>query len=167
MSIFIGIGTEIVVAIRSREGKKVRALVVPDVSRRTLHWIILDNVKAGSVIFTDSNKSYDKIEQYGYERMSVNHGVGEYVKGQATTNGVESFWALLKRGYHGVYHKMSAKHLQRYVDEFAGRYNIRRLDMIDQIDSTIKGLVGKRLTYEELIKRKASYKEAMAGFPLQ
>ena len=128
-----GISKDVVVAIRSREGKKVKALVIPDVSRRTLHWIILDNVPKGAVIFTDNNKAYNRIEAYGYEHQVVNHGVGEYVKGQATTNGVESFWALLKRGYHGVYHQMSAKHLQRYVDEFAGRYNIRRLDMMEQI----------------------------------
>lgn len=145
-----GSGKEIVVAMRSREGKKVKALVVPDTTRRTLRWVILENVAKGSVIFTDENKSYSYLEAHGFHHQSVNHGVGEYVKEQATTNGVESFWALLKRGYVGIYHKMSAKHLQRYVDEFAGRYNLRQLDMIDQMDSTIRGLLGKRLTYKDL-----------------
>lgn len=147
-----GTGKEIVVAIKSRDTKKVRALRIPDVSRRTLHYIIIENVAKGSVVFTDDNKAYYYLEAHGYEHQSVHHTAGEYVSGQATTNGVESFWALLKRGYNGIYHKMSPKHLQRYVDEFAGRYNLRHLDMLEQMDSTIKGLVGKRLTYEDLVK---------------
>ena len=69
----------------------------------------------------------------------------------AHTNGVESFWSMLKRGYHGVYHHMSPKHLQRYVDEFAGRHNIREMDTIDQMRHVVAGLVGKRLLYRDLI----------------
>ena len=71
-------------------------------------------------------------------------------KGEAHTNGVESFWALLKRGYYGTYHHMSGKHLQKYIDEFADRTNLRHMDTMDQIKATIEGLVGKRLTYERL-----------------
>ena len=74
------------------------------------------------------------------------------VDGQVHTNGIESFWALLKRGYYGVYHKMSVKHLQRYIDEFCSRYNVRRIDTIDQRDSTIHGLMGAgKLTYKEFV----------------
>ena len=74
------------------------------------------------------------------------------MNGQAHTNGVESFWGMLKRGYHGTYHRMSHKHLQRYVNEFAGRHNIRPLDTIHQMRAIIRGLEGKRLRYRDLIK---------------
>ena len=75
---------------------------------------------------------------------------GEYVRGQAHTNGVESFWAVLKRGYYGTYHKMSPKHLNRYVKEFAGRHNIRNLDTIKQMTAIARGLDRKRLPYADL-----------------
>lgn len=81
----------------------------------------------------------------------MRHSVGEYVREQAHTNGVESFWALMKRGYAGTYHRMSPKHLQKYVNEFAGRYGIRDLDTIDQMAAIIRGLVGRRLRYRDLI----------------
>jgi len=78
--------------------------------------------------------------------------VVEYIKKQAHTNGVESFWSMFKRGFAGVYHKMSKKHLQRYIDEYAGRHNNRPLPTINQIEKVVKGLDGKRLRYEELIQ---------------
>ena len=83
----------------------------------------------------------------GYEHCEVNHKSGEYVKGEAYTNGVESFRALLKRGYYGIYHRMSVKHLQKYINEFADRTNIRPMDTIDQISLALKRLAGKRLAY--------------------
>ena len=72
----------------------------------------------------------------------------------AHINGMESFWSLLKRGYYGTYHKMSKEHLQRYVDEFVGRHNLRRLDTVEQMGETAKGLFGKQITYKMLIKTK-------------
>ena len=63
------------------------------------------------------------------EHETVNHSVGEYVRGMAHTNGIESFWAMHKRGYHGTYHHISAKHLHRYIVEFSGRHNLRECDM--------------------------------------
>ena len=81
----------------------------------------------------------------------MKHSVGEYVREQVHTNGVESFWSMLKRGYHGTYHKMSPKHLQRYVNEFAGRHNVRSLDTLDQMSAIVRGLEGKRLRYQDLI----------------
>ena len=80
----------------------------------------------------------------------MRHGVAEYVNGKAHTNGVESFWAGLKRGYHGTHHHMSAKHLDRYVAEFAGRHNRRPLDTEDMMAESVRGMVGKRLPYAEL-----------------
>ena len=69
----------------------------------------------------------------------------------AHTNGIESFWATLKRAHKGVYHKISAKHLQRYVDEFSGRHGIREADTTDQMHSIVAKMVGKRLTYAKLV----------------
>ena len=69
----------------------------------------------------------------------------------AHTNGIESFWSMLKRAHKGVYHKISAKHLQRYVGEFVGRHNIRRSDTIDQMQAMVLGMNGKRLRYRDLV----------------
>ena len=78
---------------------------------------------------------------------------GECVNGQAHTNGIESFWALLKRGYYGVYHKISAEHLQRYMDEFSARNNVRQMYTLVPSNSTIAGLMGKpRLKYAALVR---------------
>ena len=91
----------------------------------------------------------------GYEGLpnheTVRHSVKEYVNGQAHTNGIESFWAMLKRGYVGTYHRMSPKHLHRYVDEFSGRHNIRKADTIDQMAAMVRGMDGKRLRYKDLV----------------
>ena len=85
------------------------------------------------------------------EHQTVGHGVGEYVREQAHTNGMESFWSMLKRGYTGTYHHISPKHLHRYVDEFSGRHNMRPLDTADQMAAIVRQAVGKRLPYRELI----------------
>ena len=99
------------------------------------------------MIYTDGSSCYQGRENHEF----VRHSVGEYVNGQAHTNGVESFWAVLKRAYHGVYHHISPKHLQRYVDQFAGKHNIRGMDTIDQMQHVVAAMVGKRLLYRELV----------------
>ena len=75
----------------------------------------------------------------------------KYVDGMAHTNGIESFWSMLKRAHKGVYHKISPKHLQRYVDEFAGRHGVREQDTLDQMAAIVRGMNGKRLQYRELV----------------
>ena len=80
----------------------------------------------------------------------VDHSVGEYVRGQAHTNGIESFWAMLKHGHYGTYHKMSPKHLQRYVNEFAGRHNERELNTPAQMQAVVCDMEKKRLRYQDL-----------------
>ena len=88
---------------------------------------------------------------YPIEAYAFITSLKEYVSGQVHTNGVESFWSLLKRRYYGTYHKMSVKHLQRYVTEFSGRHNVRQLDTIDQMGDLVAGMLGRRLMYRELI----------------
>ncbi|MDD9994143.1 MAG: IS1595 family transposase [Dehalococcoidia bacterium] len=106
------------------------------------------NVAAGSTLYTDGTNIYKGMTAYRQE--SVNHSVGEYVRDQAHTNGIESFWAMLKRGYMGTYHKMSVKHLHRYVNEFAGRANYRHHDTIVQMSILALAMVGKRMRWQDL-----------------
>lgn len=140
-----------IVAVKSRATKKVKARVTKPISRATLHGMIERTVEKGSTVYTDQHRGYIGLKK-NYKHTSVNHGVGEYIKGQAHTNGIESFWSMLKRGYVGVYHKMSEKHLQRYVDEYVGRHNGRQEPTMSQISGVVQGMSGKRLSYKELTK---------------
>ena len=87
----------------------------------------------------------------GYDHKVVVHSVKEYARETGHTNGIESFRAMFERGYKGTYHKMSEKHLQRYANEFAGRHNARPLDIIDQMESMVKNMEGKRLKFKDLV----------------
>ena len=86
-----------------------------------------------------------------FDHEAVCHSAGEYVRGMAHTNGVESFWSMLKRGYNGTFHHFSEKHLDRYVGEFAGRHNDREADTIDMMGAMVTSLEGKYLPYRDLI----------------
>ena len=85
------------------------------------------------------------------DHEAVNHSVSEYVRDQAHTNGIESFWASQKRGYHGTFHHISPKHLHRYVNEFATRHNMRPKDTEAMMADTVARMVGKRLMYRDLV----------------
>lgn len=142
------VGKTAVVGVVDDAGE-VRAMPVADVTAKTLHSFIRSNVSTGAIVVTDDFRSYRNLT--GYHHKTVKHSVGEYVKDQAHTNGIESFWALLKRGYYGIYHHMSAKHLHRYVNEFSFRHNTAQIDTMDFIGMTAARVTGKRLTYKELI----------------
>ena len=86
-----------------------------------------------------------------FAHESVRHSTGEYVKDMAHTNGIESFWSVLKRAHKGTFHHLSAKHLDRYVQEFAGRHNDREKDTLDQMTAMVLGMVGKMLKYRDLV----------------
>jgi hypothetical protein len=86
----------------------------------------------------------------GYTHLAVDHTVGEYVREMVHTNGIESFWALLKRGYYRIYHYMSVKHLHRYVNEFSFRHNTAKVGAMEFIAMTVARSVNKRLSYREL-----------------
>ena len=135
-----------VVGAKDRATGKVAARVVEATDRPTLQGFVRGQVADGARVYTDEARVYDGLAN----RESVKHSVSEYVNGQAHTNGVGSFWSMLRRGYHGTYHQMSPKHLQRYVNEFSGRHNIRPLDTIQQMRAIVRGLEGRRLRYREL-----------------
>ena len=142
-------GKTAVIAAKDRASNRVVAKVIDGESDgETLRGFVRENAETGATVYTDGASAYRGMA--GYDHDFVNHSVGEFVKGMAHTNGVESFWSMLKRGYQGVYHKMSPKHLQRYVNEFAGRHNIRDRDTLDQMTAVVCGLVGKRLMYRKL-----------------
>lgn len=147
-----GIGKSVVVGVKERETRKVKAKVIENTKRRTLHGYIKENVEEGSNVFTDDFRSYRNMKNYSHRY--VKHSAGEYVNEMAHINGMESFWSMMKRAHKGTYHKMSVKHLPCYVIEFAGRHNLRDLDTIDQMEHLARNMDGKRLKYEELVSGK-------------
>ena len=119
---------------KERDGK-IKAYIIPNVQYKTLKDRIDTNIEKGAIICTDELKGYNSITDYMH--LKVNHSAKEFVNGMASVNGIESFWALLKRGYHGIYHNFSTKHLNRYVNEFVFRQNEGncQTDTVDRIKS--------------------------------
>ena len=141
------IGKTAVVGMKDRDTNTVKASVVERTNQETLQAFVNDRKEDGAKVYTDEHGGYVGLDNH----EAVKHSVGEYVNGQAHTNGIESFWSMLKRGYYGTYHKMSEKHLGRYVNEFAGRHNQRPLDTAVQMEQMARGLEKKRLRYSDLI----------------
>jgi hypothetical protein len=102
---------------------------------------------------TDEHLSYKGLNGVFFKHETVNHLGGEYARGPVSTNGIESVWALLKRGIYGTWHQVSVKHLGRYVDEVAFRLNAGKVERhtLDRLDSFVDAVDGKRLTYARLI----------------
>lgn len=142
------VGKTAVVGMKERDSKKVIAKVVDNTKKETLQGFVKENTKEGTEIHTDENKSYKGLENH----KTTNHSLGEYVVGSVHSNGVESFWSMFKRAHKGVYHKMSPKHLDRYVKEFVARNNMREMDTIDQMAYVVENMKGKRLEYKKLIE---------------
>ena len=143
------VGKTAVVGAKHRASNQVTAKVIENTDKSTLHDFIRDHVEEGSKVFTDDHKSYRELKNYYHQY--VTHSAGEYVNEQAHINGIESFWAMLKRAQKGTFHKFSVKHLDKYVLEFSGRHNIRELDTIDQMERVVRNMAGKRLEYKELV----------------
>jgi transposase-like protein len=136
-----------------QRGGELRANVVKNCSIQTIQNHVENNVKPNSEIHTDEFHGYDRICR-AFTHNTVAHGRGEYVNGKVHTNTIEGFWAIFKRGYHGVYHWMSRKHMQRYVDEFVFRYNRRESKMNDMISGTVNNIAQTpHLGYKELIQK--------------
>jgi len=145
-----GRGTEKfpVMALVERKGKIV-SKPVEKVNAKTLKTAIREIVNKNSTILTDEWPSYRGIgKDFIGGHKVVNHGNGEYVKNNVSTNTAESYFALLKRGVHGSFHHVSKQHLSRYCDEFSFRWNHRKVNDGTRTEFAIKGIEGKRLVYK-------------------
>jgi transposase-like protein len=153
-------GKTIVQGILDRNLRKVRAQVVPNVTRETLQNAILKNVKFGSTVYTDNAVAYDN----GMQRRFIHDVVNKtesYVRGQVHVNGMENFWSLLKRSLRGTYVAVEPFHLARYVDEQVFRYNHRKdgerkLNDADRFAAVMSQVLGRRLTYDDLTGKSES-----------
>ena len=148
-----GMGKEIVFSLVERDGK-VRSHHVPNVTAKTLRPILVEQMHAASTLYTDDGGSRVGRDFPGH--ASVNHGAGEYVRGNFHTNTIESYFATMKRGVFGTYHHVGPQHLKRYLAEFDFRYNERTaLGVTDaeRAEKAVAGVVGKRVTYQGAISR--------------
>jgi len=142
------VGKVAVVGAKDRATNQVRAEVVEATDKATLHEFVAESAEPGATVYTDEAAAYEGMP---FDHESVKHSVSEYVDGMAHTNGIESFWSMLKRAHKGTFHKISPKHLQRYVSEFAGKHNVRNSDTITQMRDAVARLVGRNLLYTDLI----------------
>lgn len=144
------VGKTAVVGMKDRPTNQVQAKVVPNVQKATLHAFIRANAVSDATKYTDEHKGYNGLSNH----YTCQHGARNWVEGQAHTNGIESFWAVLKRSYNGTFHHLSPKHLYRYVREFTARHNMRPLDTDEQMSLIAKSLIGRRIRYEDLTSNK-------------
>lgn len=142
------VGKTTIAGAKDRKTNKISAKMVSGTDKETLQGFIAERVDPDAEVYTDDHQSYQGLPN---KHKVVKHSVSQYVNGQAHTNGIESFWSLLKKGYHGTFHHFSPKHLDRYVNEFVTRHNIRKQDTIVMMGDTVGWMVGKRLTYKQLI----------------
>ena len=137
-----------VVGARDRATRQVAAEVVRSTSADTLQEFVGEHAEPGATVYTDGSRSYSGLP---FEHDTVCHSLQEYVRGDVHTNGIESLWAVLKRAHKGVFHRMSPKHLDRYVQEVAGKHNLRDLDTLEQMGAIVGVMQDTRLTYRQLI----------------
>ena len=142
------VGKVAVVGAKDRASNQVAAKVITNTDAETLQGFVLDHAAQGATVYTDDAPAYDGLP---FTHSTVKHSVAEYVNGMAHTNGIESFWSMLKRAHKGTFHKISPKHLNRYVQEFSGKHNIRESGTLAQMRDTVARLVGRRLLLRDLI----------------
>ncbi len=141
-------GKTAIAGVKDRATNRVQAKVVEDTTAETLQGFVTSRTQAGAQVYTDDHGAYRGIAR---PHAAVRHSAGEYVRGDVHTNGIEALWAMIKRAEKGTFHKLSPKHMDRYVGEFAGRHNIRSRDTLDMMRSIVFGMDGKRLRYKDLI----------------
>ena len=138
----------IVMGIKQRDGEA-RAKVVPDTKGTTFKAEVVDHVEPGSSVYTDTHGAYSGLKGMGYSHETVDH-VESYVNGRAHTNGLENFWALLRRGLYGTYVSVDPRHLGRYLDERLYAFNQRELSDLGRFALLLTQAAGRRLTWAEL-----------------
>ena len=143
------VGKTAVAGLKDRATNRVTAKVVRSTNKETLQTFVTERTEPDATVYTDESASYPGIPR---THEAVKPSIGEYVRGKASTNGVESFWSMLKRAHKGTFHKLSPKHLDRYVKECAGKHNIRELGTLAQMCDTVARLIGRNLLYRDLIK---------------
>jgi transposase-like protein len=148
-------GKEPVISLVERGGS-VRSFHLPEVNAHNLREVLVTQIDRKSYLMTDEGRSYPNIGKEFAGHESVEHGAGEYVRGEAHTNTVEGYFSILKRGIIGTYHHVSQQHLKRYLAEFDYRYNERQalgVSDAERMAKSVKGIVGKRLTYRRVGER--------------
>lgn len=147
------VGKTTVLGMRERGGRTL-AMPIEGPTSEAIKGAIYTHCEPGSQLYSDDHAAYSDLDNLFFKHESVSHSAGEYVRGNASVNGIESVWAVMKRGIHGVYHSASKKHLHRYVDEFTFRLNEGnvKIHSLKRLDSFIDGTKGKRLTFKELTK---------------
>lgn len=145
------VGKIAVLGMRERGGRTF-AKVIPNRTIQTIQGAIHEHVEVGSQLYTDEHVAYTDLDGLFFKHETVNHSTGEYARGPISTNSIESVWAVLKRGLHGVYHHASPKHLGRYVDEFTFRLNEGNVKehTLARLDAFVDRVRGKRITYARL-----------------
>lgn len=138
-----------VAGMYERETKRVKTQVVKSVDAFTLQNFVTQGTTEDALIYTDEAGVYMTLHRRR-KHETIKHRAGQYARGRAYTNSLESFWSMFKRGYMGVYHQMSRKHIHRYVTEFQGRHNQRPLNTEEQMRNIVQGAAGKRLRYKDL-----------------
>ena len=141
------VGKAAVVGAKDRQTGRVKARTVESTDGATLRGFIGETADPDATIYTDEASGYRGLPHH----ESVKHSAAEYVRGDVHTQGIESFWSMLKRAHKGTFHKISPKHLNRYVQEFAGRHNLRESDTLDMMAAMVRGLDQKQLRYRDLI----------------
>jgi len=144
-----------VLSLVERKGD-VRSFKVPNVTGKTLRDALRKNVAKTAKVMTDGHGSYKGLDKEFAAHGVVDHQAGQYVDGDASTNTVEAYFSILKRGITGIYHHVSEYHLHRYLAEFDRRWNTRSARGVDDGQRAaiiVKAGEGKRLTYKPLVKR--------------
>ena len=142
-------GKAIVTGLLDRNTKKARVKVMGNVRQFGLRTNIAENVEQGSTIYSDALKSYRNVGADGFVHEFIDH-TEEYVRGRVHTNGLENFWSLFKRALKGTYVSVEPFHLQAYADEQAFRFNSRKMTDGERFSIAVDGIVGKRLTFDQL-----------------
>ncbi len=144
----IGSGKTAIVGLKDRDTNEVRAQVVDKTDAETLQGFIVENADAFAKVYTDDAGAYRSLP---FHHETVKHSEEEYVRGDVHTNGAESFWSMFKRAQKGTFHKMSPKHLNRYVQEFAAKHNMRDSGTVAQMREVVARMVGRNLLYRDLV----------------